>query len=102
MMIEDVSRKLHLAELSYQDWEQEAARLERAAGGAEWGGFVDGQHLVQAGELVEAIDQELTVMDTFGTQLPLAVADEVASVRSQLLGLRQRLLVLSRSMHGMT
>jgi hypothetical protein len=51
-MIEDVTRKVHIAGLSYRDWEQEAARLERAANGAEWIGLVDGQHLMRAGELV--------------------------------------------------
>jgi hypothetical protein len=63
----DHRSQLELTGLSYADWELESEALRRAADGSARGGLVDAQHLVRAGEIADAIDAELAMLDKVST-----------------------------------
>ena len=99
---DDLRRRLALTGLSYADWEQESVELRRAADLATIGGFVDGKHLVRAGEIVEVINAEIAMLDELAPSVAGEVAGQLAGVRDRLTALRTSIQEAARQMHGMT
>lgn len=99
---ERLRARVELTGLSYADWEMEANSLKRAADAAALGGYVDGQHLVRAGELADAIDAEILMLDEVGVNATGELAGQLSGVRNRLAALRDSIRGAARKMHGLT
>ena len=99
----DLRQQLELTGLSYADWERDSEELRRAADGSARGGFVDGAHLVRAGEIAAAINDEVAMLDEISeTIVSEEVAGQVKGVRDRLVALRDAIQQAARKMHGLT
>ena len=98
----ELRQQLVLTGLSYADWELEAIRLLQAAEGSTVGGFVDANNLVRAGEIADAIDEELAMLDQISAGVRGEVGGQVSGVRDRLVALRDRIRAAARRLHGLT
>ena len=99
----DLRQRLELTGLSYADWELESETLRHAADASARSGLVDGYNLVRAGEIVDAIDAELAMLDQISVGLSDdEVAGQVQGVRDRLVALRDQIRDAARTMHGLT
>lgn len=99
----DIRQQLELTGLSYADWELESEALRRAADASAHTGFIDGHHLVRAGEIAEAIDAELVMLDEVAAGLGTGeLAQQVQGIRDRLVALRDEIRRAARKMHGLT
>lgn len=99
----DLRQRLELTGLSYADWELESEALRRAADGSARSGLIDGRNLVRAGEIADAIDAELAMLDQVSVGLSNEeIGGQVQGVRNRLVALRDEIRHAARKMHGLT
>lgn len=99
----DLRQRLELTGLSYADWELESETLRHAADASARSGLVDGDNLVRAGEIVDAIDVELAMLDQISAGVSnVEVAGQVRGERDRLVALRDQIRGAARKMHGLT
>jgi hypothetical protein len=95
---EDLAVSIELTGLNYADWEEEAERVQRATARSAKTGFLDALHLKQAEAMVNALADEIDVVDDVRDLSDAQTALELGTIRTRLSNMRDKVAAAQRRM----
>jgi hypothetical protein len=89
---------IELTGFNYSDWEKEAEQMQQATERSEKTGWLDALHLTQADAIVDALEDEIHVVDDVRDLADSQTSVELGSIRTRLSGMRDKVTTVQRRM----